>query len=156
MQAAEAARACAASSRIGKRVAELGVGGWGVLCDCAQCVLRTGRSAASKVARVGNAAMQAPTWTSDTLGAATGRQLNKRAEREVRGLMEDMVTVVRQGRCAVLAANVCTAKAADAAQIVLSLIRLPPNPDRLTSAVGASAISSLMARVAEVAPDQRA
>lgn len=58
-QAAEAARACAASSRIGKRVAELGVSGWGVLCDCAQCVLRTGRSAASKVSRVGNAAMQA-------------------------------------------------------------------------------------------------
>lgn len=57
-QAAEAARACAASSRIGKRVAELGVSGWGVLCDCAQCVLRTGRSAASKVSRVGNAAMQ--------------------------------------------------------------------------------------------------
>ena len=35
-QAAEAARACAASSRIGKRVCELGSGGWGVLCDCAQ------------------------------------------------------------------------------------------------------------------------
>ncbi|KAL1507881.1 hypothetical protein AB1Y20_007488 [Prymnesium parvum] len=149
-QAAEAARACAASSRIGKRVAELGVSGWGVLCDCAQCVLRTGRSAASNVSRVGNAAMQAPDWMSDTLDAATGRQLNKRAERELRSLMEDMVTTVRQGRCAVLAANVCTAKAADAAQIVLSLIRLPPNPERLTSAVGAAAISSLMARVADV------
>lgn len=49
-----------------------------------------------------------------------------------------------------LAANVCTAKAADAAQIVISLIRLPPNPERLTSAVGAAAIASLMTRVAEV------
>lgn len=35
-------------------------------------------------------------------------------------------------------------------QIVLSLIRLPPNPERLTSAVGANAISSLMSRVADV------
>ena len=59
-QAAEAARACAASARIGKRVCELGSGGWGVLCDCAQTVLRTSRACAGAVLRVGHAAMKTP------------------------------------------------------------------------------------------------
>ena len=34
--------------------------------------------------------------------------------------------------------------------MVLSLIRLPPNPERLASAVGSDALGSLMLRVADV------
>ena len=83
-QAAEAARACAASARIAKRVSSLGAQGWEVLCECAQCVLRSARSAAAGVARVGAAAVDAPRTVSETVDGAAGRKLSKRAEREVR------------------------------------------------------------------------
>ena len=149
-QAAEAARACAASSRIGKRVCELGSGGWGVLCDCAQTVLRTSRAASSCVLRVGHSGMKTPSHVTETLDSATGRKLGKRGEREIRGFMEAILASVREGRSAANSASLCSEKAADGAQIVLSLIRLPPNPERLASAVGSEALCSLMARVADV------
>lgn len=149
-QAAEAARACAASSRIGKRVVELGGGGWGVLCDCAQTVLRTSRAASGCVTKVGYGAMRTPAHVTAALDSATEKTLGKRAEREVRGLMESILASVRAGREATAKARECTDKAADGAQVVLSLIRLPPNPERLQSAVGAHALANLMGRVADV------
>jgi len=121
-----------------------------VLCDCAQTVLRTSRAASSAVLRVGHAAMKTPTEVTDTLDAATSRNLDKKGEREVRGLMEAILASVREGREAAARAKECTDKAADGAQIVLSLIRLPPNPERLASAVGAEALGALMCRVADV------
>lgn len=54
---------------------------------------------------------QAPSWTSEALDAATGRQLGRRAEREMRSLMEDMVTTVRQGRQAFLGLQLCGSRA---------------------------------------------
>ena len=155
-QAAEAARACAASSRIGKRVCDLGSGGWGVLCDCAQTVLRTCRAASGTAMRVGHGAMRTPRHVTAALDAATERKLEKGGEREVRALMEAILTAVREGRDASSKAKECTDKASEGAQVVLSLIRLPPNPDRLASAVGSEALSSLMQRVAEVLSEMAA
>lgn len=149
-QAAEAARACAASSRIGKRVCDLGAGGWGVLCDCAQTVLRTCRAASMSALRVGHAGMQTPAHVTEALDAATGKKLEKRGERDVRQLMESILASVREGRDAALKAKECTDKAGEGAQVVLSLIRLPPNPERLAGAVGADALQHLMNRVADV------
>ena len=149
-QAAEAARACAASSRIGKRVCELGSGGWGVLCDCAQTVLRTCRAASSTAMRVGHSAMRTPPGVTGALDDATERKLEKGGEREVRALMEAILSAVREGRDAAAKAKECTDKASEGAQVVLSLIRLPPNAERLASAVGSEALAALMLRVAEV------
>ena len=155
-QAAEAARACAASSRIGKRVCDLGSSGWGVLCDCAQTVLRTSRAASGCVMRVGHSAMSTPSAVTEALDNATNRKLDKRAEREIRQLMEAILGSVRLGREATRAARECVDKAADGAQIVLSLTKLPPNPERLTSAVGADALLGLMTRVADVLAEMAA
>ena len=149
-QAAEAARACAASARIGKRVCELGAGGWGVLCDCAQTVLRTCRAASMSALKVGHAAMHTPASVTDALDQATDSQLDKRGERETRALMEAILSSVREGREAATKAKDCTDKAGEGAQVVLSLIRLPPNPDKLASAVGPTALHRLMCRVGEV------
>ena len=149
-QAAEAARACAASSRIGKRVCDLGSGGWGVLCDCAQTVLRTCRAASMAALKVGHSAMQTPPHITASLDAATECKLEKGGERAVRGLMEAILSSVREGRDVSVKAKECTDKAGEGAQVVLSLIRLPPNPEKLTSAVGADALLHLMSRVADV------
>ena len=155
-QAAEAARACAASARIAKRVSSLGAQGWEVLCECAQCVLRSARSAAAGVARVGAAAVDAPRTVSETVDGAAGRKLSKRAEREVRALLDGMMVAMRQGRCAMLSSAVCSSKASEAAELVLSLARLPYSGSALGSAVGGAQLGSLMRRVAEVLADIRA
>jgi hypothetical protein len=149
-QAAEAARACAASARIGKRVVDLGSGGWSVLCDCAQTVLRTCRASASSSMRVGHAAMTTPGFVTAALDDATERKLEKGGERAVRELMEAILTSVREGRDAASKAQECTEKAAEGASVVLSLVRLPPDPERLASAVGSVALVEMMSRVSDV------
>lgn len=155
--AAEAARACATSVRIAKRVCALGAGGWEVLCECAQCVLRACRNAAAAASKVGKHALQAPADASAALDEAAGRTgLGKRGDRAVRQLMEAMTLALRQGRCSTLAASLCSAKAGEAASLILSLARLPPSGSRLTAAVGAPQLASLMARVSEVLGDMAA
>jgi len=64
--------------------------------------------------------------------------------------MEAMLAAVRGGRDAASKAKECTDKAGESAQVVLSLIRLPPNPEKLTSAVGPDALQNLMCRVGDV------
>mmetsp|Transcript_5441 Transcript_5441/g.17106 ORF Transcript_5441/g.17106 Transcript_5441/m.17106 type:complete len:516 (+) Transcript_5441:1147-2694(+) len=155
--AAEAARACATSVRIAKRVCALGAGGWEVLCECAQCVLRACRNAAAAASKVGKHALQGPADASAALDEAAGRTgLGKRGDRAVRQLMEAMTLALRQGRCSTLAASLCSAKAGEAASLILSLARLPPSGSRLTAAVGAPQLASLMARVSEVLGDMAA
>jgi hypothetical protein len=138
-------------------VCDLGAGGWEVLCECAQCVLRACRNAAAAASKVGKHALQAPADASAALDEAAGRSgLGKRGDRAVRQLMEAMTLALRQGRCSTLAASLCSAKAGEAASLILSLARLPPSGSRLTAAVGAPQLASLMVRVSEVLGDMAA
>ena len=99
-----------------------------MLCDCAQTVLRTCRAAAASAMRVGHSAMKTPRHVTLTLDEATEKKLEKKGERDVRALMEAILTGVREGRDAAVKAKECNDKAAEGAQVVLSLIRLPPDP----------------------------
>jgi hypothetical protein len=125
-----------------------------VLCECAQCVLRACRHAAAAASKVGRHALQAPADASAALEQAGGRAgLGKRGDRAVRQLMEAMTLALRQGRCSALAGSLCSAKAGEAGSLISSLSRLPPSGVRLTAAVGAEQLASLMARVSEVLGD---
>ena len=135
----------------------IGSGGWEVLCECAQCVLRACRNAAAAASKVGKHALEAPADASAALDEAGSRKgLGKRADRAVRQLMEAMTLALRQGRCSTLAASLCAAKAGEAASLILSLAKLPPSGSRLTAAVGAPQLASLMSRVSEVLSDMAA
>ena len=84
--------------------------------------------------RVGAAAVDAPRTVSETVDGAAGRKLPKRAEREVRALLDGMMVAMRQGRCAML--ECVSSKASEAAELS-PLARLLPGLG-VGSAVGSA------------------